>query len=298
MKIRLLFFFILFFSILAIIGSFSSIRCSPLSLKIFDDLLGFTGIESACKKSKNQKVIFKPEKFNNLDLKTEVECPKNSDIILIIGQSNSANNLLSSVDQSIKDINFNYLNNKCYQLSEPVLGATGNKYSFVSSLSAKLINKDPIVFFTAGVNASSIKKWSSDKEISYEINKSLKNLVKDNSLSFIIWVQGESDAFKNIDYISHFKQMRQILLDGIDDSKLIDNKFIITQTSICNSKQDKILTGHQKELGMLFNDVIVTDITDNLDNNYRYDGCHFNKFGTEAITNEISKIINKKFMIE
>ena len=111
-------------------------------------------------------------------------------------------------------------------------------------------------------------------------------------------MQGESDAFKNIDYISHFKQMRQILLDGIDDSKLIDNKFIITQTSICNSKQDKILTGHQKELGMLFNDVIVTDITDNLDNNYRYDGCHFNKFGTEAITNEISKIINKKFMIE
>jgi len=39
---------------------------------------------------------------------------KNSDIILIIGQSNSANNLLSSVDQSIKDINFNYLNNKLF----------------------------------------------------------------------------------------------------------------------------------------------------------------------------------------
>lgn len=293
MKVRLLFFFILFFSILAIIGSFNSIRCSALSLKIFDDLLGLTGIESACKKLKNQKVIFKPEKFNNLELKTEVECPKNSDIILIIGQSNSANNLLSSVDQSIKDINFNYLNNKCYQLSEPVLGATGNKYSFASSLSAKLINKDPIIFLTAGVNASSIKKWSSDKEISFEINKSLKDLVKNNSLAFIIWIQGESDAFTNIDYISHFKNMRQILLDGIDEGK-----FIITQTSICNSKQDKILTGYQKELGMLFNDVIVTDITDNLDNNYRYDGCHFNKFGTEAITDEISKIINKKFVIE
>ena len=293
MKIRLLFFFILFFSILAIIGSFNLTRCSSLSLKVFDDLLGFTGIESACKKLKNQKIIFNPEKFNNLELKTEVECPKNSDIILIIGQSNAANNLLSSVDQSIKDINFNYLNSKCYQLSEPVLGATGNKYSLTSSLSAKLINKDPIVFFTAGINATSIKKWSSDKEISFEINKSLKDLVKNNSLAFIIWIQGESDAFTNIDYISHFKNMRQILLDGIDDGK-----FIITQTSICNSKQDKILTGYQKELGMLFNDVIVTDVTDNLDNNYRYDGCHFNKFGTEAITDEISKIINKKFVIE
>ena len=293
MKIRLLFFFILFFLILAIIGSFNSTRCSSLSLKVFDDLLGFTGIESACKKLKNQKIIFNPEKFNNLELKTEVECPKNSDIILIIGQSNAANNLLSSVDQSKKDINFNYLNSKCYQLSEPVLGATGNKYSLTSSLSAKLINKDPIVFFTAGINATSIKKWSSDKEISFEINKSLKDLVKNNSLAFIIWIQGESDAFTNIDYISHFKNMRQILLDGIDNGK-----FIITQTSICNSKQDKILTGYQKELGMLFNDVIVTDVTDNLDNNYRYDGCHFNKFGTEAITDEISKIINKKFVIE
>ena len=32
---------------------------------------------------------------------------------------------------------------------------------------------------------------------------------------------------------------------------------------------------------------------DSLDINYRFDDCHFNKFGTEEIAIEISKIINK-----
>ena len=68
MKIRLLFFFILFLSILAIIGSFNLTRCSSLSLKVFDDLLGFTGIESACQKSKKQKhevLLFRSKKYNS-----------------------------------------------------------------------------------------------------------------------------------------------------------------------------------------------------------------------------------------
>jgi hypothetical protein len=36
----------------------------------------------------------------------------------------------------------------------------------------------------------------------------------------------------------------------------------------------------------------VTNTTDNLDINYRFDDCHFNKFGTEKIAVEIAKIIN------
>ena len=39
--------------------------------------------------------------------------------------------------------------------------------------------------------------------------------------------------------------------------------------------------------------VYITKVTDSLDINYRFDDCHFNKFGTEKIAIEISKIINK-----
>ena len=35
----------------------------------------------------------------------------------------------------------------------------------------------------------------------------------------------------------------------------------------------------------------MTNTTDNLDINYRFDDCHFNKFGTEKIAIEIAKII-------
>ena len=33
--------------------------------------------------------------------------------------------------------------------------------------------------------------------------------------------------------------------------------------------------------------------TDKLDNNYRYDECHFNEKGIEILSNQISSIINE-----
>tara|TARA_Y100001970_G_scaffold279608_1_gene387247 strand:- start:810 stop:1706 length:897 start_codon:yes stop_codon:yes gene_type:complete len=298
MKIKILLIFVLFSLILLLVGSTSYLRCSNISLKIFDDILGFTGIESECDKLKKENLVYVPERFNDLTFKVETTCPKDSKVILIIGQSNSSNNLLSSIDKSTKDINYNYLNNKCYELSEPVLGASGNKSSLTSSLSSKIKHKKPIIFFTAGINATSITDWSNENGFAKKINKNLKKILHTNSLNFVIWIQGETDANTNIDYISHFEKMKLSLLSQINEKKTKNNKFIITQTSICNSKKDIDLNNQQKKLQMIFDDVIVASVTDNLDENFRYDGCHFNKFGTEAITNELSEIINKEFMVQ
>ena len=69
-------------------------------------------------------------------------------------------------------------------------------------------------------------------------------------------------------------------------------KWIITQTSICGNKRDHVLNAQQKKLAQR-DKVYITKVTDSLDINYRFDDCHFNKFGTEEIAIEISKIINK-----
>ena len=96
----------------------------------------------------------------------------------------------------------------------------------------------------------------------------------------------------DVDYVKEFKLFQKNLLKGLDKNKIKKLKYIITQTSICGNIRDKVLNNQQKELANEQN-ITVTNITDNLDINYRFDNCHFNKFGTERIASEISKIINK-----
>ena len=124
------------------------------------------------------------------------------------------------------------------------------------------------------------------------VKKNLKELLKKHQLRYLIWIQGESDNNTDVDYIKEFNIFRKNLLSDFSFEKLKDIKWIITQTSICGNERDYILNNQQKKLAER-NKVYVTNVTDNLDINYRFDECHFNKFGTEEIANEIAKIINK-----
>ena len=124
------------------------------------------------------------------------------------------------------------------------------------------------------------------------VKKNLKELLKKHQLRYLIWIQGESDNNTDVDYIKEFNIFRKNLLSDFSFEKLKDIKWIITQTSICGNERDYILNNQQKKLAER-NKVYVTNVTDNLDINYRFDECHFNKFGTEEIANEIAMIINK-----
>ena len=124
------------------------------------------------------------------------------------------------------------------------------------------------------------------------LRNNLKNLLKKHHLKYIIWIQGESDNNTDVDYIREFNLFKQNLFKGLNKNKIKKLKYIVTQTSICGSKRDEVLNRQQKELAKEPN-ITVTNTTDNLDINYRFDDCHFNKFGTEKIAGEISKIINK-----
>ena len=72
-----------------------------------------------------------------------------------------------------------------------------------------------------------------------------------------------------------------------------DVKFIITKDSICDfGRIDNEISKQKKYLAKKEKNIFFTEVVGNLDSNYRYDGCHFNKFGTEEIAKEISSILN------
>ena len=223
--------------------------------------------------------------------KTRVDVSSKRDIIILFGQSNSANSVLSN--EYFRSKHLNYFNKKFYRLSNPVLGANGDKDSVAPAIAAKLKSKKPYIFLTNGWGGTSIYDWSHPNSMLVKyIKRNLKDLLKIHRLKYLIWIQGESDNNTDVDYIREFNIFRDNLFSGISNKQLQKAKWIITQTSICGNKRDHVLNAQQKKLAQR-DKVYITKVTDSLDINYRFDDCHFNKFGTEEIAIEISKIINK-----
>ncbi|MBT5631230.1 MAG: hypothetical protein HOH38_04760 [Nitrospinaceae bacterium] len=228
--------------------------------------------------------------YSNLRFdKKKVPCPKSANVILVAGQSNSANHVRSLEYKNTSHVN--YLNGNCYVLDNPVLGASGDQASVVPAIASKLNANKPYIFLVTGFGASSITHWSSDGSgLSMYTNKHLLDLEKHGHvLSVVIWIQGEADNGRYIDYLSHFSNMKSNMLRGLSSKQNV--KFVVTQTSRCHHERDKKLNEQQLQLGNDKN-VYVTEVTDNLDNSFRFDGCHFNELGTEAVATAISSALN------
>ena len=243
--------------------------------------------------TKANKIFPDKERFGDINNKLLLTESSNHDVIVLIGQSNSANSVLSKTYPSTKHLNF--YNKKIYKLSNPALGANGDKDCIAPAIANKIKSKKPVIFLTNGWGGTSIYDWSHTKSmLTKYVRNNLKHLLKKNVLKYVIWVQGESDNNSDVDYVKEFNLFRKNLFKGIEIKKYNNSKFIITQTSICGTDRDRVLNKQQKKLAEK-DKILVTNTTDNLDINYRFDNCHFNKFGTEKIASEISKLINKSY---
>jgi hypothetical protein len=297
------------------------IKCSTVGIKILDDILGFDDGGRQCEKfssiplydlEPNSIIDFidppkldRNPRYHKISLKNKVKCPESAQVILVAGQSNSANHVVSKKYANSQHVN--YYDKKCYSLENPVLGATGHNDSVVPAIAAKLKSTSPYIFLTVGWGGTSIIEWGKENSgLSRNVNKNLRELnASGHNLHAVVWIQGESDNGRvqgeiiddeHFDYAHYFNEMKDQMFEGLDNKGSV--KFIVTQTSICNGPRDIKLNDIQKSLGRDKN-TYVTMVTDSLDLNYRYDvgkgwaGCHFNKFGTEEIAKEISSILNR-----
>ena len=241
-------------------------------------------------------------RYTSIINKQKFECGRNKKLILVIGQSNAANEVRSFL---YKSNNLNLYNGSCYLLSNPTLGATGGKDNISVAIS-NYLNNNKYIFLTLAWSGSSILEWGSDKfsYLSSEINKQL-NYIKKN-IDIIIWIQGETDAklFEKLDveqgpmffqkngrenfYIKAFENI-------IDNLKLYINentKIILTKTSICDSKRSKLINAQQVKIANSSKNFFIIENTDNLNNNYRYDRCHLNEIGVDTTAKTIAELIN------
>jgi hypothetical protein len=140
------------------------------------------------------------ERFHNIKNKVNTKLSSAHDLIVLIGQSNSANSLFSKPYNNSKYLN--YFNKKMYVLSNPVLGTNGNRESIAPSIANKIKSKNPIIFLTNGWGGTSIYDWSHSKSaLTNYVYCNLKELTKKHRLKYIIWTQGESDNNSDVNYV-------------------------------------------------------------------------------------------------
>ena len=133
--------FLIIFSLVILIivfFNFEKIQCTKLGDFVFDKLLG---LNSNCYERKKKGVI-NPSienlgtRYSYVKNKKIEKFPHNSMIIIVSGQSNSANFLKSF--KKYKNKHFNYFEGKCYALSNPVLGAEGEMSSIIPAIAENL----------------------------------------------------------------------------------------------------------------------------------------------------------------
>jgi len=169
--------------------------------------------------------------------KQEISCPiqnKSTAVILVIGQSLSANHASQKFTTKYPESVINYFDGKCYVAASPLLGATNQYGEFITPLADQLIKSKKyktIIIVASGIGGTAIIRWQYGGDLNAMISRTIDGLSKLYKITDVIWQQGESDYQENTTtsaYINSFESLANTLL-----SKNIHAPIFISISSKC-----------------------------------------------------------------
>lgn len=225
-----------------------------------------------------------------------IPCPKDAFVIVTGGQSNAANHLSDPVDASPDLPAYMFFRSRCYPLQDPVLGATGNRGSLWTRLGLRLAaeTRRSVVFINGGVTSTAFRDWTIHPTGYFE---RLHATVKDAAAAglrpnLVIWHQGESDAHRAADTATFAAELDDLLhrvrRDLVPDPR---RPILLFKTSVCAGNRlnpNTALREAQRRAAETHEGVLIAMDTDTLGKRDRYDDCHFNARGREAIVDHLT----------
>ena len=151
--------------------------------------------------------------------KTEVGCPKQTErtmVLLISGQSNSANHGGQRYASQYGDKVLNYFDGKCYVAKSPLLGATGlegDSWTFLGNLLIQQGVADQVIIAPTGIAGSAISQWEVGSPYQQMLQSSAQKLLSQYRVTHMLWHQGETDYGKHTSQADYEK-----LFTGIVDA--------------------------------------------------------------------------------
>lgn len=231
------------------------------------------------------------ERFSDVSRRTPAPCPPDALVVFAIGQSNAANELSSYGDRIPDAPAYNFFNGACYEIEDPVLGATGHRGSlwttFAQDLSARLAHQ-PVIVITAGVNSSSVREWLDPPEDHSQF--ALEQLAAANelglSVDYVVWVQGEADALQYTEG-DVYEQALTALINRVDSAAgHARPTWLMFEQSLCSMmpRGSEAIRQAQRNVAARGTNKILVANLDHLGERFRHDECHFNANGTREIS--------------
>ncbi|MFN4128209.1 MAG: sialate O-acetylesterase [Paracoccaceae bacterium] len=226
----------------------------------------------------------------------ETPCPDPADTIVLVtgGQSNAANSNSSLSVTTPTDRVYSWFREKCYVAKDPVPGANGTLGSLWPAVGKALAEStgQNIMLVNGGIGGTEIADWL-DARSGY-LEALLDRVGQAQSHGYepdvIVWHQGETDAATGTTRAAYADYQRQLggkLLDAMPEATLY-----LFQASKCtgqnrangvqqilDAQSDAVQTLLRAQLGMN---------TDELGNDFRWDTCHFNSLGRDAISRRVA----------
>jgi hypothetical protein len=152
--------------------------------------------------------------------KQELGCPdqtKDTAVILVIGQSLSANHASQKFTTKYPQSVINYFNDKCYVASSPLLGASSQEGEFITPLADLLIESKQyktVIIVASGMGGTSIARWQEGGDLNKMISNVIDRLNARYRITDVIWQQGESDYLgltTTADYVNAFHSLARSL---------------------------------------------------------------------------------------
>jgi hypothetical protein len=222
--------------------------------------------------------------FDDISNKKEIDCQllkgKRNMVVLVLGQSNSAN--YGEGLYSPKGNVFNFYKGKCFLASDPLLGASGNGGSVWTRLGDAVIKDklfENVIIISIGVGDSTVAMWKSKGTLNHRIKDAIINIkLCGFDITHILWHQGESEAKNGTSkeiYIEYFMDMvKTIRKEGV-----YAPIYIAISTRLRNHICTEIQQA-QMELVNYHEKIYPGPNTDQLNTlDERYDGVHFTEIG-------------------
>tara|TARA_Y100001968_G_C19375197_1_gene727231 strand:+ start:531 stop:1403 length:873 start_codon:yes stop_codon:yes gene_type:complete len=232
-----------------------------------------------------------------------VPCPRESINVGYFGQSNHGNIIEreKTSDLSYENVfTYDWRLGVCSRYKEPLAGVDGRAGGFghVSSDTIHFLKKDydfseNIVFLGFSKGGTRAQDWARGP-FAKKFDFLLKKLKKDGIvIDYVFWHQGESEIKKanKIYYETYIKDIQLTFKKFLSTSN--KTKIGMALVSVCDSGTSKSLINSQRSIIQNNDRVFLTLNTDNLGNDYRYDGCHFNSLGASVIGKKYASFINK-----
>lgn len=222
--------------------------------------------------------------------KTEVPCPEQvsgdgSLVLLLIGQSNTANHAEKKVQTAFGRQVINYYNDRCYTASSPLLGATGSGGESWTILADELVSRKmakQVVLVPIGIDGSTVSRWAANGDL-YAVAATVIRAIRHRyRITHILWHQGETD-FKIGTSQRDYAERLMSMIDGFR-SMGIEAPVYVSIASKCTTErewhgdnpvaraQHKVIDRSRLILPGVNTDLLIQEQD-------RHDGCHFSHVG-------------------